>query len=175
MWLRPPHRSGTDTLNPQGGRQCSKLRNRHARVRPSALQTSQCCPISLDQDWCPARSSAGRRSRGAPFGGKTLARRAIAWQHLDDPVDVRTREQALFATTGQDLVSCRRSAQKLLAPLGIVDNNSSESPPVFIYQTIAAAWNAERSMERTGAAGLLNDEGHPNRKSGTQWPLPHGA
>ena len=24
---------------------------------------------------------------------KTLARRAIAWQRLDDPVDVRTREQ----------------------------------------------------------------------------------
>jgi len=27
---------------------------------------------------------------------KTLARRAIAWQRLDDPVDVRTREKALF-------------------------------------------------------------------------------
>jgi hypothetical protein len=131
---------------------------------PSALLTSQCCPISLIR----IGVLLGHRR-------KTLARRAIAWQRLDDPVDVRTREQALFATTGQDLVSCRRSAQKLLAPLGIVDNNSSESPPVFIYQTIAAAWNAERSMERTGAAGLLNDEGHPNRKSGTQWPLPHGV
>jgi hypothetical protein len=32
-------------------------------------------------------------------------------------------------TTGQDLVSCRRSAQNFLAPLGIVDNNGSESPP----------------------------------------------
>jgi len=107
----------------------------------------------------------GRRSRGAPSHGNV-------WMIL---LMYGLGNRRFSATTGQDLVSCRRSAQKLLAPLGIVDNNSSESPPVFIYQTIAAAWNAERSMERTGAAGLLNDEGHPKRKFGTQRPLPHGA
>jgi hypothetical protein len=73
---------------------------------------------------------------------------------LDDPVDVRTREQALFRDYRARFGELPPISTKLLAPLGIVDNNSSESPRVFIYQTIAAAWNAERSMERTGAGGF---------------------
>ena len=101
---------------------------------------------------------------------------------MDDPVDVRTREQALFRDYRARFGELPPISTKLLAPLGIVDNHGSESPlrrfaendpafDLYAYPRRPLSSRGDAPEDRTAARTLIVEQSISCRR-GCEAPSP---